>query len=102
VSCIVVFRQADCIIMATDSASISATPDSLVPQLVVRDDEQKIGIAGSLRLVEHERLKRAGVICPFVFDRDAKLISDFRHAWAQYGHIRNSRSAYMCPGWKDV
>jgi hypothetical protein len=34
------------------------------------------------QLAEHERLKRAGTLCPFVFQRDGERIMTFRKAWA--------------------
>lgn len=34
------------------------------------------------QLAEHERLKTAGTLCPFVFHRDGERIITFRKAWA--------------------
>jgi integrase len=33
------------------------------------------------QVVEHERLKKAGTVCPFIFHRDGKSIREFRTAW---------------------
>ncbi len=44
------------------------------------------------QLAEHERLKAAGTVCPFVFHRDGKRIREFRTAW------ENACTAAGCPG----
>lgn len=44
------------------------------------------------QLAEHERLKAAGTICPFVFHRDGERIREFRTAW------KNACKAAGCPG----
>lgn len=45
-----------------------------------------------LQLVEHERLKAAGTICPFVFHRHGEAIRYFRAAW------NNACKSAGCPG----
>lgn len=42
--------------------------------------------------VEHERLRAAGTICPFVFNRSGARILEFRTAW------KNACEAAGCPG----
>ena len=44
------------------------------------------------QLAEHERLKAAGTICPFVFQRNGERILTFRTAW------KNACRAAGCPG----
>ncbi|HEY0873604.1 MAG TPA: site-specific integrase [Vicinamibacterales bacterium] len=44
------------------------------------------------QLAEHERLKVAGTICPFVFHRNGERIMTFRTAW------KNACKAAGCPG----
>ena len=44
------------------------------------------------QLAEHERLKAAGTICPFVFHRNGERIGYFRTAW------KNACKAAGCPG----
>ncbi|MGH9254244.1 MAG: tyrosine-type recombinase/integrase [Vicinamibacterales bacterium] len=44
------------------------------------------------QLAEHERLKAAGTICPFVFHRNGERIITFRTAW------KNACTAAGCPG----
>jgi integrase len=44
------------------------------------------------QLAEHERLKAAGTICPFVFHRNGERIMTFRTAW------KNACKAAGCPG----
>ena len=44
------------------------------------------------QLAEHERLKDAGAICPFVFHRNGEPIREFRTAW------KNACTAAGCPG----
>ncbi len=44
------------------------------------------------QLAEHERLKTAGTICPFVFQRNGERIMTFRTAW------KNACKAAGCPG----
>jgi hypothetical protein len=44
------------------------------------------------QLAEHERLKEAGTICPFVFQRNGERIVTFRTAW------KNACKAAGCPG----
>jgi integrase len=44
------------------------------------------------QLADHERLKTAGTICPFVFHRSGERIITFRTAW------KNACKAAGCPG----
>jgi hypothetical protein len=44
------------------------------------------------QLAEHDRLKAAGTVCPFVFHRHGKRIREFRPAWA------NACTAAGCSG----
>jgi integrase len=44
------------------------------------------------QLAEHERLKAAGTVCPFVFHRHGKQIREFRTAWT------NACKTAGCPG----
>jgi Phage integrase family len=44
------------------------------------------------QLAEHERLKAAGTICPFVFNSNGERIKTFRTAW------KNACKAAGCPG----